>query len=213
MTYPFRIEVCGGMASGKTTFAKLFSDTVNLILEEFTSVPFWRAFFDSPGSYNFETELSFLLQHYHQIKRNADQRNGRGPVFCDFSFILDRAYASVSLDGGKCQAFAAVLQEALSEVGPPQLIVHLQCSAETELRRIQARGRLAEASVTLHFLDSLNRAVEAKMSDAQKSITTLLFDSDKEDFAFDPEVKDRCRNSVLATISELASVAPSHVRT
>lgn len=212
MTKPFRIEICGGMASGKTTFANLFSDSANLIQEDFTAVPFWRAFFDSPGSYNFETELSFVLQHYHQIKCHVAAADSSPILFCDFSFVLDRAYAAVSLDGGKRQAFLAVLQEALSEIGPPRLVVHLQCSAETELRRIQARGRHAEASVTLRFLDSLNRAVEFEMSGVDKSITTLLFDSDKENFAFDAETKIHCRNRVLATFAELASTASSHVR-
>lgn len=203
MTRPFRVEVCGGMASGKTTFANLFSDAAHVILEDFAAVPFWRAFFDYPGSYNFETELSFLLQHYHQIKRNTAEGGSAGLLFCDFSFVLDRAYADVSLAGSKRQAFSAILHELLSEIGPPQLIVHLQCSAGTALRRVQGRRRSEETAVTCDFLESVNAAVAAELAALNAPITVVPFDSDTQDFATDLDIKHRCRALVLNSISEV----------
>lgn len=211
MINPFRVEICGGMASGKTTFASLFSDSANLILEDFTAVPFWRAFFDHPGSFNLETELSFLLQHYHQVKRTAIETKGKGILFCDFSFVLDRAYAAVSLAGSQRQAFASVQDEVLSEVGSPKLIVYLQCSAEIELRRIQARQRSAETEVTRDFLGSLNIAVDREVAALTTPIEVVRLDSDTQDFALDMETRNRCRERVLTAISELMSGASSQL--
>ena len=64
------VEVCGGIASGKTTFAALMTN-IGLIpvLEDFKKSPFWEAFYRNPGEYIFETEISFILLHYHQIKK------------------------------------------------------------------------------------------------------------------------------------------------
>ena len=30
--------------------------------------PFWEAFYTDPSAYTFETEITFLLQHYHFAK-------------------------------------------------------------------------------------------------------------------------------------------------
>ena len=58
------VEVCGGIASGKTTFASLMTRIgIDLIpiFEDFKKSPFWEAFYRNPGKYIFETEISFIL--------------------------------------------------------------------------------------------------------------------------------------------------------
>ena len=65
----YRIEICGGIASGKTTLANLLArSNIDPILEDFQTNLFWRAFYADPAGTAFETEITFLLQHYHQIK-------------------------------------------------------------------------------------------------------------------------------------------------
>lgn len=207
---PFRVEICGGIASGKTTFANLFEGTGTLVLEDFTSVPFWQAFFDRPNSYNFETELSFLLQHYHQVKRAAIESQ-TGLVICDFAFMLDRAYAAVSLTGKKQHVFAAVLEDIVSEIGPPQLLVHLSCSPETEFRRIQARRRSAERAVTQDFLERLNSAVDAELAAVSSSDRVVRLNSDAQNFAEDIQAQEICRAAVLTTISKTVRGRPGEM--
>ena len=64
-----RIEICGGLASGKTTLAELMSQvSPKPVLENFKKVPSWQAFYTNPGKYIFETEITFTLLHYHQVK-------------------------------------------------------------------------------------------------------------------------------------------------
>lgn len=103
-----RIEICGGIAAGKTTLAQLLSQLgIVGVLEDFQSNPFWKPFYADPAGTAFETEISFLLQHYHEIKAAAK----RGATFvCDFSLLLDLAYAHVTLSGGKQSAFINCMQ-------------------------------------------------------------------------------------------------------
>ena len=175
------VEVCGGIASGKTTFANLF-DTSYLepLFEDFKKSPFWEAFYCNPGKYIFETELSFILLHYHQIKNalEVDQK-----LICDFSFFLDLAYAKMGLTGTKLEAFECVLGEIRKELPTPNLIVYLQCDAETEMERIQARARKEEELITLEFLDSLNKAVGKEVDNVRNEIPVITVDSSKKDFA------------------------------
>lgn len=182
------IEVCGGIAAGKTTFAALFgSSYLEPLFEDFKKSPFWEAFYCNPGKYIFETEVSFVLLHYHEIKKALETDIN---LICDFSFLLDLAYAKVGLTGTKLEAFECVLGEIRKELPKPNLIVYLECDAKTELERIRARARKEEELINLEFLDGLNKAVHREINTIQTSIPVITIDSSKKDFANVESVKE-----------------------
>ena len=182
-----RIEICGGIASGKTTFASLFNrQSLTPLYEDFKKSPFWEAFYRNPGKYIFETEMSFILLHYHQIKSGLESKQ---KMICDFSFLLDLAYAKIGLSGAKLKAFECVLNEIQKELPETRLIVYLKCDAETELNRIRKRARPEESSINLKFLDSLNNALQGEVEKIQDMREVITVDSSKNDFANDESVK------------------------
>lgn len=190
------VEVCGGIAAGKTTFASLMK-RINLdpILEDFKKSPFWEAFYRNPGKYIFETEVSFILLHYHQIKKALESTKSN-KVICDFSFLLDLAYAKIGLTGTELKAFESVLDEIKRDLPKPSLIVYLICDAKTELERIRRRARDEENSIDLGFLGSLNKALHKKVENIQGTIPVITIDSSKKDFANDERVKDEMVNLI-----------------
>lgn len=186
------IEICGGIASGKTTFASLMENLkLEIFFEDFKKNPFWEAFYANPGKCVFETEITFLLLHYHQIK-SAFESQERTAI-CDFSFLLDLAYAKVGLTGSKLEAFERVYSEIQGELGPPALIIYLKCDAETELARIRGRGRAEENMITLEFLEALNFALKREMQNHQTDSMIMTIDSAAKDFANDKSVRDEMR--------------------
>lgn len=196
-----KIEICGGIASGKTTLASLFDSTSHtVLLESFEQNPFWKAFFNNPGRYTFETEVSFLLQHYHQIKAEAPET---GIFLCDYSFVLDRAYADVGLAGSKHDAFERVHREIRDEIGLPDLIVLLKCNAEEELRRIRNRGRSVEESIDIEFLSSLNQAVYDRFEDLREMAPSHVIDSTDRDFAHMNEERVQVLQELQSKIGEV----------
>lgn len=205
MKNAFRIEICGGIASGKTTLANLFDADAELVLEDFTANPFWRPFYETPGLYNFEAEVSFLLQHYHQIKRRRLEGDGRDILVCDFSHRLDRAYSAVSLHGREFRAFEGVYRQVLADSNGLGLLIHLQCSPETQMQRIKARARKVESDITVQFLDSLNAAIEREINLARESVPIVSVDSEASNFAQDAETKTKCRQQILGRVSELVN--------
>ena len=157
------IEICGGIASGKTTFVSLFNQNYfRPLYEDFKKSPFWRAFYNNPGKYIFETEVSFILLHYHQIKKAIEQNKAN--LFCDFSFLLDLAYAKIGLSGSKLEVFECVLNEIRNELPNPYLYIYLDCDAETQFKRIQSRQRPEESLITIEFLESLNAALISEIN-------------------------------------------------
>jgi deoxyadenosine/deoxycytidine kinase len=191
-----RIEVCGGIAAGKTTLATLLAGPeLSLTLENFGSNPFWAAFYKEPGRHIFETEITFLLQHYHALRVSAEERR---PVVADFSPILDAAYADIGLTGRRSEIFELTLNEVLTEIGPPTLLVHLECPAEVEMERIRRRGRNEENGVTVGFLSALNAAVSARVEALATRGCVYRIDSSATDFARDVKLRADVRRAVLA---------------
>jgi len=198
-----RVEICGGIASGKTTLARILeSDLYHVLFESFEDNPFWEAFYTNPGRFIFETEVSFLLQHYHQIKAEAPKDK---TFVCDYSFVLDQAYADVGLNGSKHDTFSAVHKEIRDEIGLPGLLVYLKCDAGEELRRIRNRGRSVEDSIDVDFLTALNDAVYDRFQELRGEIPTLLIDSTERDFAHDDTEKNHVVQQVKSKVASITS--------
>lgn len=181
------IEICGNIASGKTTLAKLLETTGNKsVFEDFHSNPFYKAFYSNPKLNSFETELTFHLQHYHAIKN--EYINTSCVVFFDFSFLLDKAYADVTLSGKRLFLFSQVSEELEAEIGNPSAVIRLLCPEEILLQRIISRNREPEKSISIDYLKSLNSAIDNRINDltaSQSKINIIEIDSHKYDFAND----------------------------
>lgn len=194
-----RIEICGGMASGKTSFAKLFQRTrIKPIFEEFRRNPFLSAFYARPDEYAFETETGFLLQHYHQIKAARIFDPSR-PYICDFSLCLDKAYAVVTIKRSK-SAFDSVFQHVIADLSPPDLLVYLDCDAETQMRRIRRRRRKMEEGITLEYLQALNSAIRSVVRKQRIRHNVISINSDNNDFVSNQKSKRMLRERVTTHI-------------
>ena len=197
-----RVEICGGIASGKTTLATvLISSDFETVFEDFRSNPFWKLFYADPARYAFETEVTFLLQHYNHIKIATDH----GGLFaCDFSFLLDLGYADVNLSGGQYETFLAVYQEVQRSLPKPALVVRLRCGADEELARIRGRKRPEEHAIDTEYLAAINAAVERRVAELEDEIPILEIDSERNDFASDPTTQARVTREILATVEQRA---------
>ena len=194
-----RIEICGGIASGKTTLANLLAKlNINPILESFQTNPFWRAFYADPKDTAFETEITFLLQHYHQIKI---ARKSGNTIASDFSMYLDLAYAHVTLPQDKREIFLSVHQEVEKELGAPTLLIHLKCDPKIELKRIRERGRDIENSITLEYLQQINTQLEKILVEKAHPNKLLVINSDLLDFAHEEDVKRSVLDQISANFS------------
>jgi deoxyadenosine/deoxycytidine kinase len=175
-----RIEIIGNIASGKTTLANVLSNRYESIFENFRANPFWEKFYECPDRYNFETEITFTLQHYHQIKLALA---GGADFVCDFSLLLDQSYADVTLSGTRYGTYIQVVKELEKEIGPPDTIVHLTCPEQRLMQRIQQRGRDTEKSITISYLRNLTSKINRELDKVSGAIRIIYIDSDCLDYA------------------------------
>ena len=157
-----RIEICGAIASGKTTLARAFlMQEYNIELEDFSKISMLDDFYSDPLSVSFETEISFTLQHYYQIKKAL--RTGEYTV-CDFSSVDDYAFALAILNEKEMEIYNQIFAYVIEHIGKPQKLIKLHASADELILRIKNRGRTNEQSIDksslLKFEKSLSIAIE-----------------------------------------------------
>ena len=154
-------------------------------------------FYQDQNLHAFETEVTFLLQHYSQIKIAM---LALSTVAFDYSFLQDEAYARVNLDGRRLEAFEAVYRYVTDELPLPALIVHLRCSPEEELKRIKNRAREEEEAIQLSYLDALNRAIARAVNEVRASVRILEIDSAALDFAHNRQTQSQVVSDILAAL-------------
>ena len=180
-----RIEVCGGIASGKTTLVSALAgrDIPGFVpvFEDFQSNPFYQKFYSDPVKYAFETEVVFLMQHYSQLKDTVGLRC----VVADYSLSLDLAYALTTLESSDHQLIESILARVLRSIARPDLILRASCSAQTQLDRVRARGRVQEREISIHYLENLNISISKSLKSKFFADTPVLeIDCEGLDFRY-----------------------------
>ena len=175
-----RVEIAGCIASGKTTLVNALAEQFGTVYEDHRINPFWEAFYTDPSAYTFETEITFLLQHYHFAKVGAT--GSQGVIVLDHSFELDMAYAEVGLVGSRREIFKSIYQEIQNELGPPRALVFISCGAEEAARRIRERARSLETELPLEFLSKLQRELETRIDKLSELVPIIRVNSEKTDF-------------------------------
>lgn len=180
------IEGCLGV--GKTTVAEglgRLRKSVTL-LENFESNPFLTSFYSDPVKYAVETEFSFLLLHFHQLK-SVVAAAGAGEVVSDFHLWKDLIYADLNLTDPRPLHIFKELHGILStQVPSPSIMVLLRASSNLILERIAQRKRTFEVAADPDYFARVNDAYEAAFeSYPGRKIAVQM---DRWDFVKDPRL-------------------------
>jgi deoxyguanosine kinase len=152
------VEGCVGV--GKTTLATKIAEfrKTTLLLEEFEKNPFLSDFYKDPIKNVFETEMHFLLLHYHQLK---ELRNASKEIITDFTFEKDQIFAELNFREKSERKVFDGLYEFLKERLPqPDLILYLKGSEDLIIGRIRNRARKIEQVIDEDYFRNLKRAYD-----------------------------------------------------
>lgn len=119
--------------------------------EETTRHPFLAEFYSDPARYALETELGFVLIHYHQMKT----LDARDHWVADYSPGKDMVFGRMNLRGPDWDLFEHNYNALAREVAQPDLAIFLDLPLSALQQRIAARGRPYELGVTAEYLNDL----------------------------------------------------------
>ena len=150
----------GPIGVGKTSFIDLVSREFNYrpALEIVEENPFLSRFYKEMKSYAFQTQLFFLLNRYKQQQELFQQDLFSKGIISDYMFEKDRIFAYLNLDDNELNLYEKVYSILKVQVPKPDLVVYLQASTETLIRRIKLRGRPFEKAITHDYIDRVNKA-------------------------------------------------------
>ncbi len=189
MTKKFpHLTVIGSIASGKTTAAKILSQSLQGHLVDadlFEENPFLPLYVKDMPRWAFASELYFTrlrLKKLQEINKLVNLQ----PVIVDAGLIMStHVYCKNHLIQGtmtaaEWQFYLDLVDDLKTKVINPDLVVYLKASPQTQISRIKSRGRQFEQAYTLKYLaqltDRLEELIESFQEDSQPY---LVFDAEK----------------------------------
>lgn len=177
------VVVEGPIGVGKTTVCNLLASSwkAGTILEEVEENPFLPRFYRNRKAWAFQTQLFFMLSRYRQQQKLAQLDLFRKKFVADYMFAKDRIFASINLQDDEFALYEKLSSMLACDIPQPDLVIYLQGSCDSLLRRISSRGRSFETDVSRSYLEKLIDAYNDYFFRARKH-PTLVVNTDHADF-------------------------------
>ena len=177
------VVVEGPIGVGKTTVCNLLATSwkAGTILEEVEENPFLPRFYKNRSAWAFQTQLFFMLSRYRQQKKLAQYDLFRRKLVADYMFAKDRIFASINLQDDEFALYEKLCSLLAADIPQPDLVIYLQGSCDSLLRRISSRNRSFEADISRSYLEKLIDAYNDYFFRGRKH-PTLVVNTDHADF-------------------------------
>ncbi len=180
------IVVEGAIGVGKTSLVLLLSKKFNAKynLEIVEENPFLSKFYNDIERYAFQTQIFFLLNRYKQQLELVQQDLFNQLLFSDYLFAKDRIFAHLNLSGNELSMYEHLYEIMVKDIPSPDLIIYLQASTETLMKRITLRDRPFERKISYEYMKKLNSAYQEFFSypDNYKKIKLIKINTNDLDF-------------------------------
>lgn len=164
-----RIELVGGLGIGKSTLCRALDQAgFNCIYENLKTNPFLSDCFQNPSAFRFPSQMWFVLSKYHEILKYEQPERLN---VLDQSVLNVKAYTYMLFNGEDHEALG-IIQQCFKymekQTGEPDLLIHLKCSPEEQLRRIRGRNRDHEKGVELDYIRALQAQLDRLLRKAEE---------------------------------------------
>jgi deoxyadenosine/deoxycytidine kinase len=189
----------GNIGAGKTSLASLLAEETGsrLVLETFSDNPFLAKFYEDPGRYAFQLELSFLSERYHQIKTELGQPDLFGQsVISDYFLAKSFIFSKYNLKEDEMRLFEKLFSIINLQAPKPDLYVYLHLPVEMLLENIKLRGRSYEKHIRSEYLKEVQDGYFGFFR-SQREMKILVIDTSHIDFVNKPSDLQRLKNIIL----------------
>ena len=157
---PFRhIAIEGPIGVGKTTLTNLLAQRFRgTKVQEDVDNPFLADFYKDKRGAAFRCQLFFLLSRYDQQRGIAQRDLFTQLVLADYTFPKDKIFAYLTLDDSELLIYNRLYDLLYETVPRPDLVIYLQASVDTLLKRIKKRGRGYEKLISSSYLHEISEA-------------------------------------------------------
>jgi deoxyadenosine/deoxycytidine kinase len=188
---PFRhIAIEGIMKSGKTRLANILAQKIRgKVIFDRLENPYIKDFYDELEGAAFLAQLVFLVNRYHQQSRLLQRDLFEERVICDYMFEKDKIYAYQTLTDDELVVYERIYSILTERVAKPDLVIYLQISLPTLLRRINKEGSDLEKNIAEKYLEDVIGAFDYFFFNYQVA-PLLVVRADELDFDSEEEIYD-----------------------
>jgi deoxyguanosine kinase len=180
------VAVDGPIGVGKTSLVEMLARRFHgtKILEDVDN-PFLPDFYKKKKGAAFQTQLFFLLSRYQQQQGIAQIDLFTNIVIADYHFPKDKIFACLNLDDSELLIYDKLYTLLSESVRKPDIVIYLQGSLETCLKRIKKKTRTLEKAVTPEYLAQLIEAYNYYFYHYEET-PLLVVDTNEIDFVNRP---------------------------
>ncbi|MBE1557055.1 deoxynucleoside kinase [Sporosarcina limicola] len=187
MSVPF-ITVEGPIGVGKTSLSQAIAETQQFhqLKEIVDENPFLNKFYDNIEEWSFQTEMFFLCNRYKQLSDiKTEIMIEQKPVVADYHIFKNLIFAKRTLRSEEYVKYEEIYKILTKDMPVPNIIVYLNGSLDTLMKRIAMRGREFEKNMEPTYLQQLAEDYETFITYFEKEhpgIPVLRFNGDELDF-------------------------------
>lgn len=188
---PFRQFAIEGVPKcQKTKLAQILGQLIGgrLVLDR-TENPYLKDFYDEREGSSFLAQLVFLVNRYHQQLRLSQRDLFEERVICDYLFEKDKIYAYQTLGDDELVVYERIYGILSERVPRPDVVIYLQISQPTLLKKIARDGSAAEKSISEKYLGDLVEAFDYFFFNYQAA-PLLTVKADELDLTREEEIAD-----------------------
>jgi len=204
------IALEGVFKSGKTKLAGLLSQRLGgkVVLDK-TENPYLKEFYDEKEGAAFLAQLVFLVNRYHQQARLVQRDLFEERIFCDYVFEKDKIFAFQTLSDDELVVYEKIYGVLSERIPRPDLVIYLQISLPTLVKRIAREGNALERNISEKYLQDLIEAFDYFFFNYQAT-PLLVIKSDDLDPAREADLEDIINQIRQMKKASLFYVPPSY---
>jgi deoxyguanosine kinase len=158
---PRYIAVEGPIRVGKSTLARILAERLNAqrVMEPEEN-PFLRAFYDGELGAAFQTQFSFLIRRFEQLRALDLGARSQRIVVADYIFEKDKLFACLNLSDQELETYNRFYNHFREQLPTPDLVIYLQATPEVLKKRLKKKNASSEKAINEDYLEEVVKAYE-----------------------------------------------------
>ncbi|MEM7367140.1 MAG: deoxynucleoside kinase [Bacteroidota bacterium] len=163
------VAIAGNIGAGKTTLVKKLAKHYQweAHLEAVDNNPYLADFYADMKKWAFPLQIYFLHSRFNQVReiRNSGKAIIQDRTIYEDAYIFaQNLRESEILSKRDFDNYLCLFESMVDMLKPPDLMIYLRANISTLTRQIARRGRNYEGSITIQYLEDLNRHYESWIS-------------------------------------------------
>ena len=156
---PRYIAIEGPIRVGKSTLSRLLSERIQAqYVREPENNAFLREFYEGKSGAGFQTQFSFLIERFEQLR--ALDMSGKTRIIADYIFEKDKLFACINLSDTELAIYNRYYNHFRTQLPMPDLVIYLQASPEVLKKRLRRKNAPGESAVSDDYIEEVAKAYE-----------------------------------------------------